>query len=254
MPKGRDQFNIREPHYLETFKPFSADISFAQIANAIRSHTDCNGKPLDCLDSMAGIGIVGRKIREMIGGLRVVYQDKSGKMLASDKYDENDERVLCDSAKLSMPDDSFDIVLCRAGLNNIAKEDYPKVLREYVRVLRPKGIGVLQDHFAQTPEIKETINRLEMEVSRLEGKSDETYVPTIAELMEMLQIAGAKPTTEQTFVLEFSLKKRFAAKGIDKTDLTAIHEILKAQTGISYRVAEDDIYIIYRGITISFVK
>jgi ubiquinone/menaquinone biosynthesis C-methylase UbiE len=254
MIKGRDQFSIREPLYLETFKPFSADVSFEQIARAVQSHTDRNGKPLDCLDSMAGIGIVGRKIREMIGGLRVVYQDKSRKMLDSDKYDEKEERILCDATQLSIPDDSFDIVLCRAGLNNIAKEDYPKVLREYVRVLRPKGIGVLQDHFAQTPETKETLNRLETEISRLEGKEDETYVPTVAELKDMLQEAGAKPTAEQTFDLEFSLNKRFASKGINKPDLTAIVEILKGQVGLNYRIDGSDTYITYRGITISFEK
>jgi|GEM_PF-4979972 len=254
MVKGRDQFSIREPQYLENFKPFSENISFAQIADSIKTGITTHGKPLDCLDSMAGIGIVGRKIRQMINNLHIVYQDKSEKMLASDKYDENDKRVLCDAAKLSLPDDSFDIVLCRAGLNNISKEDYPKVLREYVRVLRNGGIGVLQDHFAQTPKIKETINLLETRMSRMEGKDDETYVPTIEELKTLIIQAGGKVRKEQSFEIMFSLKKRFAAKGINQPDLSAFKGILAEQSGLINQVNDDDIYLTYPGITISFVK
>lgn len=64
-PIRRSQFNIRKPEYLETFEPFKDSLSFKQILNVVQSYVPRNQSFLRCLDSMAGTGLVGRKIKEM---------------------------------------------------------------------------------------------------------------------------------------------------------------------------------------------
>ena len=152
LPKD-SQFHIRTPEYLESFEPFKDPQSFNPIAEVVGTYLKENDRSsLRCLDSMAGTGIVGRKMQELSPAIRIVYQDKSQKMLSSNVYQSKDERVLSDATALSMAGKSFDIVFCRGGLNNVAKEDYPKILGEWLRVLGEHGIIVLQDHFATTEE------------------------------------------------------------------------------------------------------
>jgi len=102
------------------------------------------------LDSMAGTGIVGRRMQELFGKLNVTYHDKSKKMLLSDKH-KGHQRIMADATALSIADDSFDIIFCHAGLNNVNCGDYLKIFKEYIRVLRNNGVIIFQDHFAHIP-------------------------------------------------------------------------------------------------------
>jgi len=248
-----NQFTIRNPEYLETFEAFRDSESLRQIALEIKKQIVKKGQNLKCLDSMAGTGIVGRKMKETFNTIEIISQDKSPKMLTADPYEE-EERVKSDAAKTGFIDDTFDIVLCRGGLNNVAKEDYPNILKEYIRIMKVDGVTILQDHFAGTDEEKEVINSIEAEVAVLEGRKDSTYIPTIRELEQLIQKGGGKTDYKQNFQIRLSLKERFAAKGIDKPNLSKIKEILKVEQHIQYKESDDDVIIVYPIFTITFKK
>jgi len=254
MKNKQDQFSIRTPEYLETFKPFRDPTSINQFVKVVQDYAQKKGAFLDCLDSMAGTGIVGHKIKEKFEKFHIVYQDKSKKMLSSNFYRKEDERILSDSTSLDIADKSFDIVFCRVGLNNICKSDYPKALKEYIRVLRNEGVGILQDHFAHTEEAKKVINQIETEISNIEGRSDKTYVPTARELGKLIQKARGKVLSEQSFEINFSIKDRFKSKGIDWPNLSKIRKLLKEQNSIRYEETKDDLVLVYPIITIAFKK
>lgn len=254
MKEGNNQFNIRTPEYLESYKPFFDSDSLNQITVSIQKHIkETSRSSLRCLDSMAGTGIVGHQMKVVFPELQVVYQDKSQKMLSSRTY-QNDERVLSDATALGMASESFDIVFCRGGLNNVSKEDYLKIFGEYIRVLREGGVVILQDHFAQTEEAKNIINQIETEVTNIEGRNDETYVPTMEELREFVREVDGKILNEQSFEVRLPMKDRFMNKGISNPNLSTIRGILKKQNVIRYEETEDDIVLIYPIITITFQK
>ncbi|MBU1350207.1 methyltransferase domain-containing protein [Patescibacteria group bacterium] len=248
-----DQFTIRQPEYLETFEAFHDSESLRQIALILKQQIDKKGEALKCLDSMAGTGIVGRKMKETFSEIQVVFQDKSPKMLKADSYEE-EERIESDAAQTGLQDNNFDVVLCRGGLNNVAKEDYPKILKEYARVVKNDGVIIIQDHFARTEEERKIINSIETEIAVLEGREDETYAPNIQELKLMIQEAGGKVSDKQMFEVRLSLKNRFAAKGINDLDLERIKKILKSQTHIQYEEVDDDIVVIYPVFTVAIEK
>ena len=154
--KERDQFTIRQPEYLESFEAFRDSKSLQQIITKVQEQITQKGENLHCLDSMAGTGIIGHKIKEVFDKIKIVYQDKSPKMLESGAYQDN-ERILSDATEIGLPDDSFDIVFCRGGLNNVSKDDYPLILCEYTRIINANGITILQDYFARTVEEKDIV-------------------------------------------------------------------------------------------------
>ncbi|MCK5415940.1 methyltransferase domain-containing protein [Candidatus Parcubacteria bacterium] len=251
--KERDQFTIRQPEYLESFEAFRDSKSLQQIITKVQEQITQKGENLHCLDSMAGTGIIGHKIKEVFDKIKIVYQDKSPKMLESGAYQDN-ERILSDATEIGLPDDSFDIVFCRGGLNNVSKDDYPLILCEYTRIINANGITILQDYFARTVEEKDILNRIETEVANLEGKNDVTYVPTLQELKSLIQNSGAKVSDKQSFNMHISMKDRFATKGIDQPDLSKIKTILENQTYIQYEETKNDIIVTYPISTITFSK
>lgn len=249
------QFNIRQPYYLESYDHFKDPTSFEPIANIVGRYLKQKDRSsVRCLDSMAGTGLVGRNMQKLFPGIKVVYQDGSSKMLSSEAYQNSDERVLSDATVLNAADKSFDIVFCRAGLNNVKKEDYPQIIAEQLRVLNDGGILILMDHFAQTGEDKKVINEIETEVKRIEGISDEVYVPTMEHLRELVKDTGGRVTDEQLSMVSFSMRKRFISKGIERQDLSTFRKILEAQNVLKYQETENDIVLTYPITTIAIQK
>lgn len=255
FPKGQSQFDVRKPEYLETYDHFKDPASFKQIANIVEKHLGQKDRSsVRCLDSMAGTGLVGRNMQKLFPGIKVVYQDGSKKMLSSDVYVEGDERVLSDATAISFDDKSFDVVFCRAGLNNVKEADYSKIIAEQLRVLNDDGILILMDHFARTEEEKKVINEIENEVKRIEGISDEVYAPTVEDLRELIEGVGGRVADEQLSMVPFSMKKRFTSKGMEKQDLSTFSKILNAQNVLAFQETEDDIVITYPIATMSVQK
>ncbi len=248
-----DQFKIRQPDYLKYFEAFRDSTSLQQIATKVQEQIAKKGDTLRCMDSMAGTGIVGQKMKETFVNIDMVYQDKSPLMLDSDAY-HDEERVESDAAKMTFPDNSFDVIFCRGGLNNVGKEDYPTILKEYLRVLSEDGIAIIQDHFTQTEEEKNVVNEIETEIANLEGREDETYVPTIDELKQLIEKSGGTTTDSQSFNIRLSLKKRFEAKGIENPDFSNIKTILEGQIHLEYEELDDDIVVTYPVYTVTLEK
>ncbi len=239
-----DQFSIRSPKYLENFKLFRDETSLQQIASAIDPFVQGRPGKVKCLDAMAGTGIVGKSMQKVFEALEVTFLDKSERMLASDSYSDSDNnRVLADIAETGLEDHSFDLILCRGGLNNLGEKQYRSVLTEFARILKNDGLIVLQDHFAASSEAKMTINLLETEVARLEGRSDDTYVPSLDELSELITSVGARLVSKDSFVVRMSMRDRFENKGLDSVDLKSIRDIVKSQAAIDFEEHTDDIVV-----------
>lgn len=237
-----DQFSVRSPQYLENFKPFRDETSLQQIASAIDPFVRGRHGKVKCLDAMAGTGIVGKAMQEVFEALEVTFLDKSERMLASESHSDNN-RVLADIAETGLEDHSFDLILCRAGLNNLGEKQYHSVLTEFVRILKNDGLMMLQDHFAMTQETKMVINSLEAEVARLEGRSDDTYVPSMDELSELITSVGARLVSKDSFVVRISMRDRFEKKGLDSVDLKSIRDIVKSQAAIDFEEQGEDIVV-----------
>jgi len=254
MKEKQDQFSIRTPEYLETFQPFRDSLSLSQIKNAVQDYVRDRIGSFICLDSMAGTGIVGRELKYIFERLQIIFQDKSEKMLNSFCYSNEDKRILSDAAATGIAGNTIDMVFCRVGLNNVGKGDYPKIMREYIRIMRNDGLGILQDHFAVSEGAKNVINKIETEVAKIEGRKDKTYIPTVGELGYLIRKAGGEIDNIQSIEIKFSLRDRFKSKGINNPDLSAISEILKGQDSIKYEEKDGDIFLVYPIITVTFQR
>ena len=249
-----DQFEIRKPEYLESFKPFRDSISLNQIASFVEEQINQKGQnTVRCLDSMAGTGIVGKKMKEIFPEISITYQDASEKMLSSEHLT-GEETIFSDAKAINVENNSFDIVFCRGGLNNVSEKEYRNILEEYIRIICNDGIIIIQDHFAQTDEQKEIINKIESEIAKLEGRTDETYVPTIDELRSLIEKIGGKIKNNVFFEVELPLKNRFASKDVLNPDLSGIKGILEKQETLKYEIKEGDIILKYPITTLVFGK
>jgi hypothetical protein len=136
----------------------------------------------------------------------------------------------------------------------VPENEYVSIIKEYIRVIYDDGIVVIQDHFAQTREQKEIINQIESEIAKLEGRTDETHIPTIDELENMIKKEGGKIKKRSVFEIELSLKDRFASKGIFHPDLSQIKSLLEKQSALKYEIKEEDVILKYPITTLVFGK
>jgi ubiquinone/menaquinone biosynthesis C-methylase UbiE len=192
---------------------------------------------------MAGTGIVGRAMRTSSPRIRVTFQDKSRLMLASDSY-AGEDVIHSDACDIPVSAKSFDIVTCRAGLNNVVQEHYEGIIREYLRIVKDDGVVLIQDHFARTEAEKEVINTVESKIALIEGCIEKRYVPTIQELRQMIESMGGLIADEQLYEMKLSMKERFAAKGIAHTLIRSIKEVLE-DPAIQFEERDDDVILIY---------
>jgi SAM-dependent methyltransferase len=249
----KDQFQVRTPEYLESAEGFRNPTSLVQIALAIEPKVMTEGEVL-CMDAMAGTGIVGKEMSKKFPNLSITYQDKSERMLNATTYSETDNRVLSDASELTFSPELFDVIICRAGLNNVARNQYAKILQEFLRVLKSDGVIVLQDHFGANIEQRDIINQLETEVARLEGRGDETFVFAVSELEKPILSAGGQISAREQFEIEWSLLDRLKAKGLKDPDLSPLMTILSKQTSIKNKTNNGDVVLTYPVYTLSVRK
>ncbi len=137
----RDAFARIANRYVLTNHVLScgADIWWRKVATArIRKW-----KPRRLLDVASGTGDLALEIQERIPGCEVIATDFCAEMLAHASSRGLARTQLADALDLPFSDGSFDVVTVAFGLRNMA--DYPKALREMLRVLKPGGRLVVLD-------------------------------------------------------------------------------------------------------------
>ena len=196
---------------------------------------------------MSGIGIVGDYVAKKLGSQRVkqlVMTDASQAMLQASTS--KAEKVAGLAQTTIFQPKSFDVILCRAGLNNLEKDLYPDVLDKIIKTLDTDGILVVQDHFPLTASQKLAINALEQHISKEDGRNDTPYVPAIHEIEELLVAHQGKVLHKTTESIRVPLTRRLQAKKYTKEQVERTLAVaMQYSTELLPENTKDQISIIY---------
>jgi SAM-dependent methyltransferase len=127
----------------ENYRRYLEPVLFAPWAERLVAHAGVARGDV-VVDVAAGTGAVSRAAAHAAGPEgRVIATDVSTRMLAYAQRAVRPgsapiELQVASALALDLPDQSADVVLCQQGLNFM--DDYPTVLRECYRVLRPGGV------------------------------------------------------------------------------------------------------------------
>jgi len=172
--------------YLKTFGPFVADPRSERYANALldKHLAGMLGQVpaiLRVLDVCCGAGQMGRSIESHLTStgksVRTTFLDKSSTILEGILLTPSDRTVCADVTSMSgVASADFDVAVCRYGFNNLPREDWLKALGEVLRVLKPGGVFLLQDHFVPGPVFSALVNEAEQFLARMEGKEVAPFI------------------------------------------------------------------------------
>jgi len=220
-----NQFITRKPEYLNKFSLFNDKTSLNVILDLIKKIPK---NKIKICDAMCGTGNVGlflhKKVQDKIDEL--VFTDGSKKML--DSFDTKFKKVIALSDSLPFKDNLFDVLICRYGLNNIKVELYPKIMKEYLRVIKAEGVVVIQDHFPRNEKEKKGINRSEEIFAELEKRGDKPFIPSLDEFEQMVKSSGGTVIHKETIKCKFDIFDRIKTKKMEIKDIGSIIEPLEA--------------------------
>lgn len=167
--------------YLKAFDAFVADPRSERYVAALFDHyrTEqmkvAEPKRWKVMDVCCGTGLTGRALETHLKSLgkhvEMTFADRSGTIL--EKVDVVPTDFVIQVDVTSMPgvrSGSYDAVVCRYGFNNLPQEDWLKALAEVLRILKPGGVFILQDHFVPGPTFSALVNEAEQFLARMEGK------------------------------------------------------------------------------------
>ena len=160
------------------------------------------GPGVAALDVATGGGHVARRLRDL--GCVVTTVDDAAGMLPD---------VVCPAERLPLPDDSFDVVVCRLALHHFL--DPERALTEMARVTR--RLVVLEDTLW-----------IDERVQKAETLRDHTHVAhyTREELAVMLAAAGLELRAEATFPKRHVMDDWLAATGCDGEAAAEVRRLL----------------------------
>ncbi|MFC2143383.1 class I SAM-dependent methyltransferase [Candidatus Aenigmatarchaeota archaeon] len=238
-----NQFEVREPAYLDTFECFDNEESFDKIKETIEKLKKKNN--LLICDSMCGTGKVGKW---MLNNLekdkikKVVFTDASKKML--DSIDSDSEKVLAYGNKMPFEDCYFDVIVCRYGFNNVERKLYPDIMKEHLRILKDDGILIIHDASVDNENDKNLINKIELFFVKIDGRNDNPYIPTIDEFENIINDSGGIIIDKKSFTYVYSVNHRIKTKGLGDIDLEELKQILNNnKSSIEFEIKDDDIII-----------
>jgi ubiquinone/menaquinone biosynthesis C-methylase UbiE len=197
VPEGYDRFMLHQ-----LFEPWAAEL-VARAGIGPGSHV---------LDVASGLGPVARLAAEAAGpGGRVVASDISAAMLALAAARPADPRwapieyLECPASAITTDDDSFDVVLCQHGLQFFPER--AAAAGEMRRVARPGGIVVLSTWAAEHPlglfgPVNETLRESGLTEPFPRAFDPDSYRVSVADLRELLQMAGLREVRVETVVLD----------------------------------------------------
>lgn len=166
--------------YLKTFDPFTDPRSTKYLA-ALFEHYRTEGMRVpeppswNILDVCCGTGLFGRSLQTHIASLgresRLSFLDTSAAILQKVQPGPTDQTILSSvTAMKGVQSETFDVVTCRYGFNNLAQDEWLTALAEVLRVLKSGGVFLLQDHFVPGPTFSAMVNEAERFLAKMEGK------------------------------------------------------------------------------------
>ncbi len=172
--------------YLETFQAFAADPrSERYLTTLLDNHLATTSAGAQgsfrVLDVCCGTGFIGRAtethLKSLGKNVKTTFLDSSTNLLEGIGHIETIQTICADvTAMDTVTSESYDIVVCRYGFNNLPQERWLAALSEVMRVLKPSGIFLLQDHFVPGPTFSALVNEAERFLALLEGKKTIPFI------------------------------------------------------------------------------
>ena len=214
-----NQFDVRNPEYLQRFQVFACQKSLKQILDPIKL---LGKKDLIVGDLMCGTGKVGKTIFEQFGNYisELYFIDGSEWMLSSIHCKKYWKKTKALSEDLPFGCDTFDVIVCRYGFNNIEKHQYLTTLKECLRVLQKKGILIIQDLFGKDMASNRLINKIERTIALCDGRNDAPYNASVLEMNGLISESGGELISQVEFWLSYSIEERFRAKDANQETIT----------------------------------
>jgi ubiquinone/menaquinone biosynthesis C-methylase UbiE len=193
------------------------------------------GKDSEVLDIATGTGLIAK---EFYGKVRKVTGLDISPEMAKHAEGCMDEIVFAPVEKLPFPDNSFDAIVCRQGLQ-FAELD--KAIPEIYRVMKPGGTVVL----CHLTAYNETDRELAFAIQKLRNPARRNYLMP-ADIATALEAAGFRDVEDIEYLSDESVNKWIDNGAIPKENMDAIRELYRtADEGFKeihdIRFTDDDI-------------
>ncbi len=167
--------------YLKTFNAFVADPRSPRYVTALFDHylnKEMKIPEPRCwkvMDVCCGTGLIGRALGTHLKSLgkdfEMTFADQSRANLNSIDVIPNESVIQLDVTLMAdVVSESYDAIVCRYGFNNLPRRGWHEALGEALRILKPGGVFILQDHFVPGPTFSALVNEAERFLARMEGK------------------------------------------------------------------------------------
>src|SRR3989338_27950 len=166
------------------------------------------------LDVAAGTGLIAKQFHGNVK--KIVCVDICESMVQQAK-DQLDTLIISKIENISLPDNSFDICVCRQGLQ-FAELD--ETLKQIYRILKPGGVTVLA-HLTSYPEETEEDKKITFKIQALREPVRKNYL-SYDTIQKMLQTAGFKDIEIHPYITKESINRWINHGAISEENKTAI--------------------------------
>jgi len=133
------------------------------------------------MDVCCGTGLTGRALETHLKSqgkhVEMTFADRSETILEGIDLVPTDFVIQVDVT--SMPEvasGSYHVAVCRYGFNNLSEKGWHRALNEVLRILKPGGVFILQDHFVPGPTFSALVNEAEQFLARMERKQVAPFI------------------------------------------------------------------------------